>query len=142
MSEYEVFDLQLSRLDIYASQATISISLFTLYFSVIAAYLVVAYQAGSKLTKSQVFIATSIYLFAAIVFGLTIIISQVASRVTLMAIWDWAVILETDYGHKNSMEKPGFLGERPYLALLLLFLSTTAPLFFMWGVRHPKTDRD
>jgi hypothetical protein len=140
MSEYEVFDLQLSRFDVYLPQTTIVISLFTLYFSVVATYLIVAYQEGSKLTTTQTFIATSVYIFAALLFVYSIILAQLGIREMFQSLWDWSVVLETDYGHPNRMVKPEWVGEKPYYSYALLFFCTISPLYFMWSVRHPKKE--
>jgi hypothetical protein len=110
------------------------------FFSIVATYTVVAYQAGRKLTTSQVFIATTIYLFAALLFGFTNVLTSMGARVLLEILWGYRVILEADFGVANNMVEPGWLGEKPYFMVLLVLFCVIAPLYFMWGVRHPKTE--
>ena len=58
MTEYEILDLMASVEAQMASQ-------FTLYLTVISAYLVVAYFVGNKLTLPQTLIASILFMFGA-----------------------------------------------------------------------------
>ncbi len=58
MTEYELLDLMASMEAHMATQ-------FSLYLTVISAYMVVAYLAGDKLTMAQVWIASVLMIFAA-----------------------------------------------------------------------------
>ena len=67
MTEYELLSLQAQRAgNVFELGGTFNAG-FAIYLTIISAYLVTAYIAGDKLTRPQVFIATTTYLFGAAV---------------------------------------------------------------------------
>ncbi len=99
-----------------------------IYFTILSAYLIAAYMAGSQLTRSQVtiisagfFIAASMCCFVAISQALRSV--EFANEVRL---------LNPDRAFSVKLWIPQTWGA-------LLSLGILVALKFMWDVRHPKT---
>ena len=102
-----------------------------IFLTLISGYLVVAYLAGTRLTRLQVSIATSIYLVAATYEGLFL---ATAFRGLFLA-------------RERLLELNPSLGDNIFIVargdkigLILLLAGILAPLWFMWSVRHAKTE--
>ena len=138
MTEYEIADLALStqegiRQHVGLLLDTVSLSLTSLsvYFSLIFGYLIVAYFAGAKLTRVQNAILTLLYLC-------TVIINRVA----------WLGIQQA--GKKLNLElmelrpdvsqAPLFTDSGIVISTVIFAASIVGSLYFMWHVRHPKTE--
>ena len=72
MTEYELLSLQAQRAGNVFEVAGVLYAGFTIYLTIITAYLAAAYIVGDKLTRPQVFIATATYLFGATVIAVSI----------------------------------------------------------------------
>ena len=97
--------------------------------SVLSAYLVVAYLAGSKLTRSQVVIVNSLYILVSVfLVWAMFVLSQRALEVATLAI---------------NISTQRELAPTPNVALALVAMfgvCSLASLKFMWDVRHPKAE--
>lgn len=102
----------------------------TLYVSVCSGYLVVAYLIGSKLTKSQMVVVSSLYTFIAVLMAY-------AAMGFLNRTINYLEGLDT-------IERYGVGGHASPLVIvilpLILIFGVLACLKFMWDIRHPKTD--
>jgi hypothetical protein len=121
MSEYEILDLMASMEAHMATQ-------FSLYLTVISAYMIVAYLAGEKLTTAQVWIASALMLFAA-------------------GGQAWALYASTgrvlEYLHLKEQQSPLTQYEQNFAAngyvwVFILTCGVLAALYFMWGVRRDR----
>jgi hypothetical protein len=90
-------------------------------------YLMAAYFIGAKLTRVQVGIFTTLYLFWVVRLGVVLNIVLISSRITIGEMRKISPDL--------LLAIPSIWG--PYAILTLL---TLASLYFMWSVRHPKTE--
>ena len=104
-----------------------------MYFTLVSAYLVVAYLVGAKLNRVQNLIVTGLYF----VWTLGIIQSQYSTSVQMIGITDQllssnASFLSVDVGAQTQA------GVYSFLAVQLLGLLASG--YFMWSVRHPKTE--
>ena len=102
-----------------------------MYFTLVSAYLVVAYLVGAKLTNTQNLIVTGLYF----VWTVGIIQSQYSTGVQMMGITDQLLsssssFLSVDVGAQTKAGVYSFLTVQP--------LGLCASLYFMWSVRHPK----
>jgi hypothetical protein len=88
MTEYELLDL-------VAGESAQSATQFTLYLTVLFAYLVAAYFIGNKLRRPQVLILTSLYVFAngAQALGMSLTIGHVSELLErkreIASLTDW-----------------------------------------------------
>ena len=103
-----------------------------MYFTLVSAYLVVGYLAGSKLTSAQARVITVLYL----VWIATIVAGQISAGVTYGRIE--AVLFEM-----GSHAVAGSNFETPltiYSFLAVQLAGIIASLWFMWSIRHPKEE--
>ena len=122
MTEFELGEM------IYNSTSSMA-SLAQVHFGLVSAYLVVSYMVGDKLTKVQSVIITTLY-----VAWVTTVIQGVfsESQTTLHLVQE----LET-HGSTigKSVHPSGIIG---FLSVQVLGL--IASLYFMWSIRHPRTE--
>ena len=119
MTEYELLDLMASMEAHMATQ-------FSLYLTVISAYMVVAYLAGEKLTRVQVWIASVLMLFAA--GGQTWALYTTTGRVMEY------LQLKQEYSPLTNYELN--FAANSYTWVFILSFGIVAALYFMWGVRR------
>jgi len=120
MTAYELYDLILSQ------QAGIA-TVLGLYVSLLSAYLIVAFLAGERLTRSQTTMIS--IMFATIVSILVLQITGRAREISRMG-----AELES-MAEASPATFPAFV---PYVAFTVLILGVLASLKFMWDIRHPK----
>jgi hypothetical protein len=103
--------------------------------TILSAYMVVAYTVGAKLTKFQSTFVSIMF----ILFGLLGAMGQVS---ILNEVYHYgAQLRELRGSHTMTVDGDGSFWEAPRWLLLIvrLFLFSGA-LYFMWSVRHPKTE--
>ena len=124
MTEYELLDLINSTIEGMGTS-------FTIYLSMVSGYLVVAYLAGNKLTIPQTAIVGVLFIFSA---GLQV----------------WSIYAYQAAVREYLDQKKAFSPLTPYqtgllqdnggtIFALLMTCGIIASLYFMWSVRHPKT---
>jgi len=122
MTEYELTDAINSTMSVYAST-------FTLYLTIISAYLIAGFVVGQKLSKQQFVIVSILFFFAS---GLVVLaMSGLGSRLAHTA--DALRLVNADHPIKfNTM----------YINVLnvILILGMIASFKFMWDIRHPKSE--
>jgi hypothetical protein len=104
-----------------------------MYFTLVSAYLIVAYLVGAKLNRTQNAIVTGLYC----VWTIGIIQSQYSTSIQMIGITGQllssnASFLPTDVGAQTQAGVYSFL--------VVQMLGLLASLYFMWSVRHPKTE--
>ncbi len=122
MTEYELVDAT-------ATYASNFVLIFTLYLTLISGYLITAFVAGTRLSTVQVSILN---------FGFIISAGLMAFSAL------GAGIIRVHY----TRELLELTADAPHRPLLWLFLSwfilmiggVLASLYFMWDVRHPKSE--
>jgi hypothetical protein len=121
MTEYELIDAA-------GTFHELGMSTLMAYFSVLSAYLLVAYLSGPRLTRFQTAVVTGLYLVMQMfmVWGATSYFAQGRS------FFEQAKSVVA--GDSIQFVKPH------QLALILLSVGVVAGLKFMWDVRHPKTE--
>ena len=119
MTEYELLDLVASSTDLMSVQ-------FSIYMTVTSAYLVVAYIAGAKLTRSQALLLSTLFLFGAgaEVWGMQRSLINVAELLALKA------------AHSPLTDYERGITEHGSAWLVLMSTGIMAALYFMWGVRR------
>jgi len=139
MTEYEIADLAASRaFEFQGMFSLFQVQIGTVsdgiqqFMSLLFGFLAAAYFIGPSLDRRQTRIFTALYIMwqiwtmAAIV-GRGIILTNLGSRVTEM-----------------QGAPPQFLAEFPLVlttsSMILLTIALVASLYFMWDVRHPKTE--
>jgi hypothetical protein len=134
MTEYEIADLALSTQAIFWQQFQVGqghmeriFDFFQQFGTVLFGYLIVSYFIGAQLTRVQAAILTTLYLFW--LFRLVTVFNfiWIAAQNTLGEMRK----ISPDY----SPAVPSVWGV--YALLLCLVLGS---LYFMWSVRHPKTE--
>ena len=123
MTEYEILDL-------VGGESAQSANQFTLYLSVLFAYLVTSYFVGERLTRAQVFLLSSLYIFVnlAQAWGMLLTMNRVGELMELKA----------EISPLTEWEK-GYVGYGNLWAIAMV-IGVLASLYFMWNVRHPKAD--
>jgi len=123
MTEYELADLLLHRMEISSDFAG-------LYFSLVSAYLLVGYLAGQKLTTSQVGIITTLY----VIWVAGLINGHYNNMVN-------ANELAIELGQLQSHVENRSIGSVKVAAFAYLFVQIAglfASLYLMWTVRRNK----
>jgi hypothetical protein len=112
-----------------AGAAAVSFTCFAIYISFTFGFLVTAYFVGNKLTRFQVISAMGLYVVGAGWMAL----ATIAWGQALFAITEAkATALDT-----VSLIQRGYWIET---MSILLVTGMMISLYFMWGVRHPKTE--
>jgi hypothetical protein len=134
MTEYEIAELAVSTQELFWQQtqvmqgfAELTGGFFERFMTVLFGYLIVVYLIGARLTRVQAGILTMLYLFwlARLAMGVNLMMSGAFDTLDAMK------ILQPDLAIPSS----------PILSMFaLLLLSTVASLYFMWNVRHSKTE--
>ena len=120
MSEAEVIEM----LNLHAAN---SMSAYSIFITFTFAYLTVSYFVGEKLSLKQVFIVSVLYVTSGAAFTL----------ISILHCQSFGALV-TQY--------PDFIYSRLWqlpwapLASILAVGGVMASLYFMWNVRHPKTD--
>jgi hypothetical protein len=100
-----------------------------LYLSILSGYLIIAYLVGAKLTRAQVSIVTALFVFST------------ASVSLWFAAWSQRAL---EFAMEAKQLNPDRQVSNSTEALLIftsmLFLGIIASLYFMWSIRHPKTE--
>ena len=125
MTEYEIMDLA----------ETIngnSITATGVYFSILTAYLLVAYFAGDKLTKYQVAFINLVFIFYNLVAAINLF-SMVRVRLDLSE-----RLLEMSGEARLFSHEAGIVIISVFVLMRLMLV--LGALVFMWQVRHPKAD--
>jgi hypothetical protein len=107
-----------------------AIASFTLIFTMLSAYLVVAYFVGNKLTSSQVTIVNSFFILSVVVtiFGeLGFLSAGINSSLEAIAMG-------------SSRSAVPLHSSMPFYVAFIDVIITIVCLKFMWDVRHPKTE--
>ena len=104
----------------------------TLFLSLIFGYLLVAYFVGANLTRIQVSILNALYAASTgyIILGLLVSQMMIMGLVTR-----WEEISGLNQGVAAEVG--------PYIIILTVMIQIlifVAPLYFMWSVRHPKSE--
>jgi hypothetical protein len=120
MTEAEVLEM----INLHASN---SMSAYTIFITFTFAYLAVAYFEGDKLSLSQVFIVSVLYVTSAVVF---MIVAQVH-----VESFEALVSQYPDFIYSRLWWFPWSLVSPSLAAGGVL-----ASLYFMWNARHPKTE--
>ncbi len=103
-----------------------------MYFTLVSAYLIIAYLVGSKLDKAQNLIVTGLY----VVWTVGIIQSQYSTSVQMVGITDLLLSSESTFlpSEVGTQTQAGV-----YTFLVVQVLGLIASLYFMWTVRRSKT---
>ena len=140
MTEYEIADLAISnqeaimhRIDIIQEYGNGIANGIEIFMTAIFGYLVAAYFIGPNLNKAQVLVLTALY-----------IVFQTLNIIGIMGTAQaWLISVGLLAEAAPTMPLPNTLEtkEPTNLAMLSLLVgSTLASLYFMWTVRHPKTE--
>lgn len=121
MTEYELADLVIS------AQGTLT-PVVSLMVTVLTGYLIVAWLAGDKLTRAQVILVSTLFVFIE-----AIVMYSWVARWTIVSVYysELVALNAFKYQAPTIWAAPIFVG--------LFTLAMLASLKFMWDVRHPKT---
>ena len=109
---------------------------FTMYLSVMFAYVVTAYFVGNKLTSTQVVLASGLFLFGAFL----------STGATVIALARAAGYINAAKTLPDSSYKAPFWWAYEgsdfwvYFLLITCSVGVILGLFFMWSVRHPESN--
>jgi hypothetical protein len=138
MTEYEIADLALStqegirqHVGLMLDTASLSLTSLSVYFSLIFGYLIVAYFAGANLTRVQNAVLTLLYLSTVIINRVAWVSIQQAGKVLNLELME----LRPDVS-----QVPLFTNTAIVISTVVFAASIVGSLYFMWHVRHPKTD--
>ena len=137
MTLYQLFDLQQSVVSNLISQTGVIIGVFTIYLSVVFAYIVTAYAAGKNLTRTQVGIVSGVYVVTASVFAIALL-GQVDTAVSMgSGYWKLEASIQAAQGLPSSQVEPVSVIEKivRYGGRLVLLAGIFVPLYFMGTVR-------
>jgi hypothetical protein len=97
--------------------------------TVLSGYLVVAYLAGARLTRSQVVIVNSLY-----------IVSQLGGMIAGHAAMTRAAFLLDFTSPEYIPPTAASMQTAPLHGVLVGLMMLVASLVFMWQIRHPKSE--
>ena len=121
MTEYELADYTNSLLDTF-------LTIFTIYMSIVTAYVIAAFAAGFKLTKFQVVVVNVLFVTSTSVMGLLGVL-------VFRRFYAHAVITKTPLS--NALDTPV---DFTFPVSILFVVLVLGALIFMWAIRHPKTE--
>ena len=104
-----------------------AVNILEVFGTLLFGYLMVAYFIGAQLTRVQVGILTTLYLFWVVRLGIVLNVITIGSQTIIGELRKISPDLILDIPS----------GWGPYAILTLL---TLASLYFMWSIRHPKTE--
>jgi len=116
LTKYEI-------LDVAGTYHALGISTLMGYFSILSAFLIVAYMSGDKLGRLQAGVVSGLFLIASL--GMT---------------WGTGAYLyiAQDYLFQSGQKLP-ITSIQPHEVLVpLQLLGIPAALYFLWDIRHPK----
>ena len=122
MTKYEMGDLLNSTL-------TATGEAFSIYITLLVAYLIASYMVGHKLTSTQSTIISSLFVVAA-----------------TLPTWSVYTFMSRAIPIADALEKVNpdvMYGAQPMarnIATAILILGIFAAMKFMWDIRHPKTE--
>ena len=125
MTEYEMGELLYNTYDTLWETSQ-------MYFTLVSAYLVVAWLVGTKLTRGQYFIVTALYLFWVAGIIQTQVFTGMSTVNLASSIASQNSVLLREYGSGAAM----FIGI--YSFTVVMVGGVLASLYFMWSIRHPK----
>ena len=116
-------------LEMIAFYTANGIESFSLYLSFTAAYLVTAYIVGSNLSRFQALAVSGLYCIAAASAALSL----------LGGIQAWIAIMEST---PTVLDDVPLYNPTLWLTMMpfILIPGIVVSLYFMWSVRHPKTE--
>jgi len=134
MTEYEIADLALSTQAIFWQQLQVAqghaeraVDVIQQFGTLLFGYLIVAYFIGAQLTRVQAAILTALYLFWMARLVLVMNMIWVGAQFTLAEMKKISPDLDPAV--------PSVLGLYAFF-----FILTLGSLYFMWTIRHPKTE--
>lgn len=125
MTEYEMGELLYNTYDTLWETSQ-------MYFTLVSAYLVVAWLVGTKLTRGQYVIVTALYLFWVAGIIQTQVFTGMSTVNLASSIASQNSVLLREYGSGAAM----FIGI--YSFTVVMVGGVLASLYFMWSIRHPK----
>jgi len=138
MSEFEILQLEYMEIErmqgligLLQSQADLMANDGTMMTTLLFGYLIVAYFVGTHLTKVQSFIFSTLYVAAFLASTFS------ATNTALAAVGLQARFVEVS---GNSETIPTLTPMFVLLGVALKLSMFLASLYFMWSVRHPKTE--
>ena len=138
MTEYEIADLALStqegirqQVGLVQDMASLALTSLSVYFSLLFGYLFVAYFVGANLTRAQNVILMFLYLITIILNRSAMLSIQLGGKDLIIGLMEL-----------NPDVRPVFLFSDAgiVIASTVVAASIAASLYFMWRVRHPKTE--
>jgi hypothetical protein len=138
MTEYEIADLAASRafgiqgqVSLFQAQTAMIADGIQQYMSILFGYIAAAYFIGANLGRSQTWVFTTLY-----VMWQVWMISAISARLFVLQLIVEDLQEITDISAALA-DLPSALSLG---ALSLLVAALFASLYFMWSVRHPKTE--
>jgi len=122
MSEYELADLAASTMSNFPTS-------FTIFVSIVTAYVIAAFVAGERLSKIQVAIVNACFLIAGGAIGL---LSVMAFQVFLRRVRAMRELAD-------AVASGGIVLDFTWPVTTLYVVLVCGSLAFMWNVRHPPT---
>jgi len=142
MTEYEIADLAFSRQmeiqglghSLMAMLGLISESV-TIYMSVLFGYIAAAYFVGGELKRVQLWLFTALYIFWQL-----LTVSTIAFRSQAGALMNGRIqtLIKGDPAETQIAANAGLWIGNSVVTMLIMAL--LASLYFMWSVRHSKTE--
>ena len=138
MTEYEIADLALSTQEVIQQQiglvletGSLALTSLSVYFTLTFGYLIVAYFIGANLTRVQNAILTLLYLSIVILNRVAFLGIQQAGKVLNAGLMELT---------PDATQATIFSDSAIVISTVVFVASIAASLYFMWRVRHPKTE--
>ena len=115
------------------NQFTVMWQAAQMYFTLVSAYLIASYMVGTKLTRQQNAVITSLY----VVWVTSVIIGQITSVSAVLRLVNALLAIDSvALGSGTSLETESAV----YAFMFVQIAGVLASLWFMWSMRHPKTE--
>lgn len=133
MTEFEQYEVMTSFADLAMTAWNAFTTHVSIYLTMLFAYCVVAFTVGSKLSRFQVLTLSIMF-----VIGAEMQVLQIAQMVTISIFF---ADLARDIAPEGLMmlQKSVIQDSGRVVGFLLWQIGILAALFFMWDIRHPKT---
>jgi hypothetical protein len=131
MTEVELYEVTASQLEVVAAFMSNYATHVSIYLSVVFGYCVVAYVAGSNLTRFQVVVASIMFCVAAELQTLLMYIWVTGTKDVVVALAEINPDISPSHGVNDV---------RQIIGIAIWQAGIVASLLFMWSVRHPKIE--
>jgi hypothetical protein len=122
-------------IELLTGSQTNSMAAFALLLTILSGYTVIAYVVGTKLARSQLAIATTLYFASSIL----VLLNMRSAMIEAQRARYYLTRQLNEFEYANTLNLQQMFGIADVL-VLVIFALVLAPLIFMWQIRQTKAE--